>query len=341
MGGDGKHRVFWVDRRPTMPLREELPLVTLEECRNAGMSTRAVDWKVSTNEWQRPHRGVFVTHSGPIDWATSASAAILAAGEGAALEGWSAAYPLGLTDEPEGDHRILLPTSRRIAAPVGSRVRYADRPVRLLGAWPPRTNLDWTVVQITKSGSDDDALAAVGAVLQRRMSTPARLLATLALERRHPRRRLLADVLRPDAAGAESALELRWVRDVERPHRIPAGRRQLRDRDRGAGRRYDIGYGIPAGHLTPDVDPLSLAAFVVELDGMLFHRGRGAVDRRKANALTRRGKPLLRYGWSEVAGDPCAVAAEIAAFAHDLGLPWPARPCRRPGCPIGPASMER
>lgn len=98
-----------------------------------------------------------VTHNGPIDWATSVSSALLAAGPGAALEAWDAAYALGLAEQPEGEHTLLLPRSRRITAPAGTRVRFADRPVRLLGLWPPRTNLEWTVSQTTKDGSERTA----------------------------------------------------------------------------------------------------------------------------------------------------------------------------------------
>ncbi|MEI2777113.1 MAG: type IV toxin-antitoxin system AbiEi family antitoxin domain-containing protein [Tetrasphaera sp.] len=325
-------RILWVDKRPDLPTRDELPLVTLAEAKKLGLTSRVLRWRVDHGRWQRPHRSVYVTHNGPIDWATSAGAALLAAGPGAALEAWSAAYVLGLAEEPEGEHALLLPTARRITAPAGTRVRYADRPKRLLGLWPPRTTLEWTVNQITKDGSPDDALAVIGAVLQRRRTTPARLQQVLVAERRHPHRALLRDAL-TDAAGLESVLEFRWVRDVERPHGIPPGHRQLRQTVRNCGRRYDIGYGVPPG-LPDATDLLAAAACAVELDGLLLHRGKGRVDRAKQNAATTRGTPLLRYGWQETAETPCETAAEIIGLATSLGLTWPTRPCRRADCAV-------
>lgn len=110
------------------------------------------------------------------------------------------------------------------------------------------------------------------------------------------------------------------------------GRKQVRE-DHG-GRRFDVGYSLRRpGERVGTADCLVL----VELDGRLFHEGRQTADRRKANAMVVKGTPLLRFGWPEVAGDPCATAAEVARFAASRGLSWPIHPCRRAGCTLARA----
>lgn len=324
------HSYAWIGQRPTLPTRDELPIVTLAEALKRGLTVETVRWRVASGQWQRAHRGVFVTHSGPVDWMTRASAAVIGAGQGATLRDGAAGYVLGIAGapDPEDDIPLLLPGNRRIRPLAGTTLRYADRPHRVFVPWPPHTSLEWTVLDLTREVSVDDALALVGAVLQRRRTTQARLLDALALTRRHPQRAVLRDALAEDAVGAESTLEHRWVRDVERPHGIPAGVRQVRDKAVGRARRYDIGFA--QGPITA----LEEAAFLVELDGRLYHQGRQHVDRSKSNALAHLRTPLLRFGWVEIDGDPCAAAAEVVVMARSFGIEWPTHPCRRQGCPI-------
>ena len=59
-----------------------------------------------------------------------------------------------------------------------------------------------------------------------RRTTAARLLRGLRQRSRHPRRRLLRDLLGDVVQGAESPIELRYLNDVERPHGLPKGDRQ-------------------------------------------------------------------------------------------------------------------
>lgn len=316
----------------TFPPLADLPIVTLVQAR-AAHGDQAVRWKVESGRWQRIHHGVFVTHSGPIDWATRAAAGLLAtsrpstrakdAGHSmtAGLMGWSAAFVDGLTDAEPDRIGIMVPHGRRVAVPDGLQVVTSRRLVLRCGVWPPRTTIESTVIGLAETEPDDVTLALIGRALQQRRTTMRRLRVELAKWPRHARRDLLDAVLADEADGSESALELRWFRDVERPHGIPAATRQTPLVVRGQGRRSDL-----------DWDDANLC---VELDGLLFHTAATALaDRQKINALARRRRSHLRYGWLEVTRAPCSTAAELVATARIQGARWPARACHKPQCPV-------
>lgn len=113
-------------------------------------------------------------------------------------------------------------------------------------------------------------------------------------------------------AGAQSPLELEHLRRVERAHGLPRSVRQARA---GGARATWI-----------DVDYVEFGTRV-ELDGRIRHVGEGAFrDRRRDNRSVVEGRVTLRYGWHEVFGQPCAVAAEQAKVLAAHG--WTGRPRR-------------
>jgi very-short-patch-repair endonuclease len=126
----------------------------------------------------------------------------------------------------------------------------------------------------------------------------------------------LADV----AAGAHSPLELRYLRDVERAHGLPSGSRQHAV-VRSGGRYFDDvrypEYGV-----------------TVELDGRVAHPDEACWrDMRRDNSSVLAGRRVLRYGWADVAGRPCAVAAQVVAVLRAAGWRGAPHGCHR-GCPV-------
>jgi hypothetical protein len=122
------------------------------------------------------------------------------------------------------------------------------------------------------------------------------------------------------ATGVHSNLEYRYVRDVERPHGLPAARRQSADGSSGHTQYRD--------NLYQDY------AVAVETDGAAAHpessRWR---DVARDNAAAATGILTLRYSWSDVTTRPCQVAGQVAAVLHSRG--WTAAPRKcRPGCPV-------
>lgn len=112
-------------------------------------------------------------------------------------------------------------------------------------------------------------------------------------------------------AGCHSLLELRWLREVERPHALPSGARQCQ-RPRSGGRWYDdVRY-----------DPYRT---VVELDGRAAHPDRQRWrDMRRDNAGASDGLSVLRYGTGDVVESPCDAAVQVARVLRRNG--WPGRP---------------
>ena len=109
-------------------------------------------------------------------------------------------------------------------------------------------------------------------------------------------------------------MELDYLRDVERAHGLPKGRRQ---RYRGGLRyRTDVGY--------------DQWGVLVELDGRLGHEGEGRVrDLRRDNDFALRSLTTLRYGWYDTAYRPCLVARQVGAVLTSRGWPGPLLRCRR------------
>ena len=84
--------------------------------------------------------------------------------------------------------------------------------------WPWRTTAAETVLDIAGSSDADELFALLGRAFQRRLTSEDEIRAALAVRRAYRWRHLLAVVLADVAEGAESAMEVRYVNDVERAH---------------------------------------------------------------------------------------------------------------------------
>jgi len=152
--------------------------------------------------------------------------------------------------------------------------------------------------------------------VQRRRTTARRLRQALGARERHPRRRLIEGLLRDVAVGAQSPLEVTYLRDVERAHGLSAlVSRQRPSRDGRAQR--DVWY-----------DDFGV---VVELDGRLGHTGLGAFrDMDRDNLASLDGLLTLRSGAADLHGRPCSIAAQVARALRQRG--WDGCPTRCHRC---------
>ena len=153
---------------------------------------------------------------------------------------------------------------------------------------------------------------------QRRLTTPARLRAAAAGRRRLRWRRLLEALCGELAEGVHSVLEHVYRRDVERAHGLPRGSRNRPEAGSASSWYRDVWYRA--------------WRVLVELDGRGTHPVEEAFrDRRRDNWAARAGEVALRYGWREVVGAPCEVAAEVAEVLRGRG--WTGRlRASGPGC---------
>lgn len=294
-----------------------------------GCTTDMIRAALESGRWQRVHRGVFAVHAGPLAWPAPALAALLRVGEPAALSHVSAAALHGLTElDPRAPVHVLVPSWRRVVTGPGIVVHRSSRfdEVRLPAGIPGHTRIEPTVLDLVANAQSANQVEMwVTRACQRRLTTPRRLSVEAAQRSRLRWRPLLSSLLDDVADGAQSPLELRYLR-LERAHGLPRAHRQRRL----AGRRVVW--------VDADLDEFTLR---IELDGRLGHVEEGAFrDRRRDNRGTVEGRATLRYGHAEIFGQGCEVAAEVAQVCQSRG--WRGRPRRcGPGCAIRVQDQDR
>jgi predicted transcriptional regulator of viral defense system len=298
---------------------EQRGLLTSAQCRSAGLSAKAVRWRLGRGTWTRIHRGVYQTQPGREDWTTAALAAQVAV-PGSAWSHRTAGHLHGLVRRPPTQSDLIVDERRRVAAPTGVTVHRradADAYVDHLH-WPWRVDVENTVLDLAELGDESDVLALLGTAFHRGVATEATLLRLLAARSRHRRRGLLIDVLSDVAGGAHSVMEVRFLRDVERAHGLPIGRRQAATVV-GSLRLHDVAYDEQR--------------VLVELDGRLGHDGAARVAdgiRDRRSALT--GWLTVRGFWVDVAVTPCVLARDLGHILTTRGWTGAVRPCRRRSC---------
>jgi very-short-patch-repair endonuclease len=290
-----------------------------------GVQVDVIEGLLRTRRWQRLHQGVYATFTGEPGRDAWLWAVILRAGPDAMLSHRTAAGLSGLTEYPGEVVHVIVPPDRRPKPIPGAIVHRLDRPrtARHPVLLPPRTRVEDTVLDlVAEARSVDEAMAWVFRAVGQRLTTAERIRSTMSARPRMHWRPELAACLDDAADGVRSNLEHRYVLSVERPHGLPTAQRQVRIVRDGRARYLDNLY-------RPQL-------VCVELDGRAAHPpGERWRDYRRDNAGATDGIITLRYGWSDVTGQPCRVAAQVAAVLTRRG--WPGRPRRcGPACALPP-----
>ncbi len=204
---------------------------------------------------------------------------------------------------------IWLPPGRQLR----SRGHWVfRRGCRISVGRPPRTTLEQTVLDLA-AVRGADALVTLLAEAVRRGADPGAIRAALDATPRHPRRRLLAELLAETEQGVRSPLERRYLHAVERAHHLPVGARQH----------------SPSGQFDTDVWYVEFHT-VVELDGRTWHEGPARFrDHARDNRHAEAGLATLRFGWADTVGQSCAVARRVAAVLRRNGWTGTPRDCPR------------
>lgn len=287
-----------------------------QQALRAGLRLDVIDGLLRTGRWQQLQRGVYATFSGEPSRDAQLWAVVLRAGPGAILSHQTAAALFGLTTDVGEPVHVILPHHRHPRRIPGVIVHRPDRAgvVRHPVLCPPRTRVEDTVLDLaTIARTPYDAFGWVFRATGQQLTTAERLRATLIVRPKVRWRVQLSQCLNDMADGVSSNLEQRYVRAVERPHGLPAALRQVRIVRDGRARYLDNLYRAQL--------------VCVELDGRAAHPpGERWRDYRRDNAGATDGIITLRYGWSDVTGQPCQVAAQVAAVLTQRG--WPGRPSR-------------
>jgi very-short-patch-repair endonuclease len=288
------------------------------------LTPTTIDSLLRTGRWQPLQRGVYATFSGKADRDAELWAAVLRAGPRAVLSHQTAAELDGLASARSSVIHVTVPDGKHIERIPGIRLHRSERlaEVRHPSRMPPRTRIEETVLDLTQTAKSIDG--AFGWLCQgcgSRLTTSDLLLTALHQRRKVRWRGILVLALDDISDGAQSVLEIRYVRDVERPHGLPKARRQAKV-IRNSGRIY----------LDNLVDRYRTC---IELDGKAAHpvaeRWR---DIARDNASHADGLITLRYGWPAVAEHPCETAAQIADVLGQRGWTGHPMPCSA-SCAVG------
>lgn len=321
----------------------------LVEC---GLEPHDIKRMLRRNEWSRVLPGVFVDHTGVPSWVQRAWAGVLHLWP-AALAGASAVRAVqgpgwrgfdmsagDLLGDARQSRRTTAARRRGAAADDIEVVVDADRnPAPIEGyavircrafqervqwnASPPRIRFEEAVLDLAAGApSDLAAVALLGDACQSRRTTADRLLRGLDDRRRMSRRGWLVDVLHDVADGTCSALEHAYLGNVERPHGLPRGERQVRE---------------TVGDRVMFRDVLHRRfGLVVELDGRLYHDSarRRDADLERDLDVAVAGRDSIRLGWGQCTDRACATAARLAKLLQLRGWTGQPTPCG-PDCVVG------
>lgn len=237
--------------------------------------------------WLRLAQGVY-TASEP-SFLSLCWAGILLADGPATIGGIAAAHLRGLCSEPE---RLTIWGDRsRTQGPWEFR-----RGHRAGWGLPSRVGPEDAVLEACAESPLRRVPDLLHAAILTRTSSPQRLREH-AVELRNLRHRSLILKLLPNLEGGiESTLESHFLHQVQRPHLLPEGIRQVSVSE---GTRSDV--------VLPEYK------LIIELDGRRGHEGPGKWrDARRDNRHLLAGFATLRFGWHDVVLEPCVVAGVVA-----------------------------
>ena len=270
-------------------------------------------WRIETGRWQRPCRGVVVTHSGPVSGDQMLWVVVLGAGRAATLAGLTAARMGGLRGFEDERIHLVVPGSRQVRASLPG-VALVHRSASFVLAdvhparQPPRTRMPRSIVDAASwMRTDNLARAVLAAGVQQRLVLPEALSAAMAHRKRSPRQALITATLGDIAGGAQALSELDFC-DLTRRYRLPEPSRQALRRDEAGRVRWLDAFW-------------ERARVATEVDG-LWHMDAAAwwADMRRGNELTASGLRVLRFPAFAVRDQPEVVAAQIAAALRLGGL---------------------
>lgn len=280
-----------------------------------GFSESMIETRVRRGTWRRVFPGVYRERREALTWHGRLWAALLYAGRGAVLSHQTAAYLGGLISKPDSVVHVTVPQSRRVRRQPGLRIHRARRAgdIVLADASPPHTSVAETLLDLSEEAATFDTVyGMICDAISEGHTTEEDLLAALTVRSRLTWRDELYPMIAAAVAGDHSVLERRYTRDVERRHGLPRSARQVPfstdDGQRGRRDRVYAHYGL-----------------IVELDGRLGHTGAAvSKDRARDRAAAVAGQQSMRFGWTEVAYQACASAAEVAGVLRIRG--WGGHP---------------
>ena len=206
--------IAWAERQSGVLTRAQLISFGLHDSQVARLVRQQVLWRLD--------RGIYILGVLEPTWHQYAWAAVLLGGRSARLIGASAGVFEGLATP---SLPILLSVdstsglmSRQWLTVI--RQRSTARPSGSLAS-PPRTLIEDTVLDLCATASNEAAVIGFLTWSIPRATNPRKLARALERRRRIAHRKLIAEIVAETAIGVQSPLQYRWIKKVERPHRLP------------------------------------------------------------------------------------------------------------------------
>jgi very-short-patch-repair endonuclease len=220
----------------------------------AGVPRWLVRLELRARRWQRGGQQTVVVHNGPLDAPTRRWVAVLEAGPRAALDGVSALQAAGLEVLTDEVVVVAVPRGTRRRRIRGTRVRetrrYRAQDVVQTGI--PRTAPAVAALHAALwAATDRQATYLLTLAVQQGLCRPAALSDAATAVRRHPRRRLVAQVVLDLAQGSRSLGELDVARAMRRRGLPEPARQSVRRRP--SGTEY-LDADFPDHEVTVEVD---------------------------------------------------------------------------------------
>lgn len=321
-------------------LDDQLGMVSAAQLRKHGHTARATAHRIESGDWLQVLYGVVSVTNGPLTRPMMAHAALVYGGGTSILSHDTAAEYWGMHRASDGPVHITVPygrsavdqgptfrpETRRPTAAAHAAVHpgvvvHRSRAIQhtRIDAGLPMTSSADTVIDLATSAptAREGTIAFVGAASSGKVSLAS---IRLRLEQRRPwrYRKAIEDTLDLLTGGVQSALEHRYVLDVEAAHGLPAGTRQGRVVVDERVLFEDVDY---SAHGVP---------LIIRLDGARYHSASSVKfrDRRRDNAAEMAGRPRLVYGWEEVTRTPCEVYEEVRSVLVREGWSDSSYPCQ-------------
>ncbi|MCC2591942.1 DUF559 domain-containing protein [Tessaracoccus sp. OS52] len=246
----------------------------------------------------------------PPSWLSWCWAGLLRAGETGVISGSAAAHLYGFDKREPGTITIYHQRKRSLVAIGGDAVRVVfKRAAREGRLTPRRTSVEVALVDLARGSSADEVVHVAARALAERLTVAEKLTKQLDATDRARHQAVLRQLCAESSAGVESVLEWWFQQRVIRPHRIPEPARQ-----------------VPLVARTRSDCVWEEFRLVAELDGRLGHE-ESFRDMSRDNRLAIGGYTTLRYGWDDVTGRACAVAAEVLDVLRSRGWAGGASRC--------------
>jgi len=273
-----------------------------------GIGRGHVRQQCAARRWRMFGSDVVLLHTGPLTERSRLWAVALSCPPGGVLGSWTALELGGLDGWHRDPVHIVVARGQRPPTLAGVVVhesrRHFPADQALLEGLPVHRIERAAVDAAAWSRSARTAVGLLAAVVQQRLSTPARLAEALETAGKVRHHRVLALALGDISGGSQSLAEIDFVRFC-RIHDLPEPDRQARRKDaRGRWRYLDVEWRLPAGRV-----------LVVEIDGIGHLEATRWYDDllRTAELPPDDGRTLIRLPATAVRLDGLRVAAILRA----------------------------